>query len=116
MDTAQSFHTDNYEQAVESFFERGWTDGLPIVLPTRGLVEAMIAASGRGRDESLGVIGPKNGQATVEKLAVNAVMGGCKPEYFPVVLAAIEALMATEHNLTGVTQTTHMCVPLTIVN
>ncbi|MES2999570.1 MAG: hypothetical protein V4787_02685 [Pseudomonadota bacterium] len=116
MDTAQSFHTDNYEQAVESFFERGWTDGLPIVLPTRGLVESMMAASGRDRDESLGVIGPKNGQATVEKLAVNAVMGGCKPEYFPIVLASIEALMATEHNLTGVIQTTHMCVPLTIVN
>lgn len=111
-----SFHTDDYELAAELFYERGWTDGLPVVLPTRKLVEAMIAASGRDADESLGEMPPKNDKVTVGKLAVNAVMGGCKPEYFPVVIAAIQAMMQPQHNLGGVIQTTHMCVPLAIVN
>jgi hypothetical protein len=113
---ANSFHADAFEQAIEKFYENGWTDGLPIVLPTRELVEAMIAAAGRDRDESLGEMPPANGKITIEKLAINAVMGGCKPEYFPVVIAAIKAMMAPEHNLTGVIQTTHMCVTLTIIN
>ncbi len=116
MQTTDSINVDDYEQAVELFYERGWTDGLPIVLPTRKLVDAIIAASGRDRDESLGPIPPKGGEATVEKLAVNAVMGGCLPAHFPIVLAAFEAMMAPEHNLNGVQQTTHMCVSLAIVN
>lgn len=116
MSSVDSLIVDDYEQAVEMFFERGWTDGLPVVLPTRKLVEAMIAASGRDRHESLGPIPPKGGQATIEKLAVNAVMGGCLPAHFPVVLAAFEAMMEPEHNLNGVLQTTHMCVSLAIVN
>jgi hypothetical protein len=116
MQAAASFQSDDYEQALETFFDKGWTDGLPVVLPTRKLVDAMIAAGGRERGESLGQIGPKNNEATVEMLAINAVMGGCRPDYFPIVLAAMEAMLATEHNLTGVIQTTHMCVPLVIVN
>ena len=116
MPSVDSLVVDDYEQAVEMFFERGWTDGLPIVLPTRKLVDAMIAASGRDRAESLGPIPPKGGEATIEKLAVNAVMGGCRPEHFPIVLAAFEAMMEPEHNLNGVQQTTHMCVSLAIVN
>jgi hypothetical protein len=113
---ADSLQIDDYEEAVELFFERGWTDGLPVVLPTRRLVDAMVAGCGRARDESLGPMPPKGGEATIEKLAVNAVMGGCRPEHFPVVLAAIEAMFKPEHNLNGVTQTTHMCVSLAIVN
>ncbi len=111
-----SINIDNYEEAAEFFYESGWTDGLPILLPTRMLVEPMIARSGRDRNESLGPIPPKGGEATIEKLAINAVMGGCLPEHFPVVLAAIEATLAPEHNLNGVSQTTHMCVSLAIVN
>lgn len=116
IELADSLQIDDYEKAVELFFERGWTDGLPVVLPTRGLVEAMIATSGRDRNESLGPMPPQGGEATIEKLATNAVMGGCRPEHFPVVLAAIEAMLQPEHNLNGVTQTTHMCVSLAIVN
>ncbi len=113
---ADSFHTDDYEQAVELFFERGWTDGLPVVLPTRKLVDAMVAGSGRDRGESLGPVPPVGGEATIEMLAINAVMGGCRPEHFPVVIAALEAMLMPEHNLNGVSQTTHMCVSLAIVN
>jgi len=116
MSEADSLVIDDYEQAIEVFYERGWTDGLPVVLPTRRLVDEMVARCGRDRHESLGPIPPKGGQATIEKLAVNAVMGGCRPEHFPIVLAAFEALLAPEHNLNGVSQTTHMCVSLAIVN
>jgi hypothetical protein len=105
----------DYEEAVELCFARGWTDGLPVVLPTRRRVEALIEHAGRDPQESLGRVPPKGGPATVEKLAVNAVMGGCRPEHFPVVLAALEALLDPAHNLNGVSQTTHMCVSLVIV-
>ncbi len=113
---SESLSIDDYNQAVEVFYERGWTDGLPVVLPTRNQVEAMIAYSGRDPQESVGPIPPKGSEGTVEKLAINAVMGGCRPEHFPVVLAAMEALVDPAHNLNGVSQTTHMCVSLVIVN
>ena len=116
MRQGDSLQIEDYEEAVELFYARGWTDGLPVELPTRKRVEAMIAASGRDRNESLGAVPPKGGQATIEKLAVNAVMGGCKSEYFPVVIAAMQAMLAPEHNLNGLSQTTHPCVSLTIVN
>jgi len=116
MQKTDSLVVDDYEQAIELFYERGWTDGLPVVLPTRRLVDEMLARYGRDRHESLGAIPPKGGQATIEKLAINAVMGGCRPEHFPIVLAAFQALLAPEHNLNGVSQTTHMCVSLAIVN
>src|SRR5437879_13646408 len=83
----------DYEAAVELCFARGWTDGLPVVLPTRRRVEALIEHAGRDPQESLGLVPPKGGPATVEKLAVNAVMGGWLPERFPVVLAALEELL-----------------------
>jgi hypothetical protein len=113
---SERLNVDDYEQAVELFFERRWTDGLPVVLPTPGRVEALIRHVGRDPEESLGAIPPRGGEATIEKLAINAVMGGCRPEHFPVVLAAIEALLDPAHNLNGVLQTTHMCVSLVIVN
>jgi hypothetical protein len=71
---SESLSLDDYEQAVELFFERGWTDGLPVVLPTRKRVEALISYAGRDPQESLGPVPPKGGEATIEKLAINAVM------------------------------------------
>lgn len=115
-ESPHSIHIDDYDEAIELFYERGLTDGLPIVLPTRARVEALIAACGRDRDECLGQMPPKNDDVTIEKLAVNAVMGGCTPALFSVVIAAIEAMMQPEHNLGGVIQTTHMCTSLTIVH
>ncbi len=106
----------NYHAAVEVFFERGWTDGLAIVPPTVELVEQMINGSRRDPQEEIGEIPPAQGIATIEKLAVNSVMAGCRPEYFPVILAAVEAMLEPEHNLNGVQTTTHSCVPLAIVN
>src|SRR5215813_4497628 len=81
------------DDPIEMLYERGVTDGLPVVPPTRERVDRMLAgAPWRRPDELIGVLGPQLGKATVEKVAINAVMAGCKPDYFPVVLAAAEGL------------------------
>jgi hypothetical protein len=100
----------------EAWFERGVTDGLPVVPPSRARVDAMLAATRRGRAELVAEVPPNFGRATVEKLAVNAVMAGCRPEYFPVVLAAVEAACDPVFNLHGQSGTTNAASPLIIVN
>src|SRR2546429_8962069 len=102
--------------AVEELSARGVTDGLPGGPPTRGRVERTIAASGRGPDELIGLVAPNYGRATVEKIAVNAVMAGCRPEYLPVVLAAVEAVCDDAFDLHRVSTTTNAPPPLLIVN
>lgn len=79
-------------EAIEICFERRWSDGLPVVPPVLEKVEEMVRYVGRDPLEALGEIPPKHGIATIEKLAINCVMAGCKPEYFPVVIAAVEAI------------------------
>lgn len=101
---------------IETWFERGVTDGLPVVPPTRARVDAMLAATGRQRDELVARVPPNFGGATVEKLAVNAVMAGCRAEYFPVVLAVVEAACDPAFNLHGQSGTTNAASPLVIVN
>jgi hypothetical protein len=101
----------------EHFFERGVTDGLPVVPPTRTRVDRLLAgAPDRAPDELVGLIPPNYGRATVEKVAVNAVMAGCRPEYLPVLLAAVEAVTDPAFNLHGVATTTHYAAPLLLVN
>jgi hypothetical protein len=105
---------DNDDQ--EFLFARGWTDGLPVVFPTVNKVAAMVEASGRDANEKIGPIPPCWRNATIEKIAVNAVMAGCKPDYFPVVLAAIDALLDNECQLYGIQTATNTTAPLLIVN
>jgi hypothetical protein len=100
----------------DEFDARGWTDGLPVVAPTRARVDAMLAFADRLPDLELGTMPPRQGVVTVEILAVNAVMAGCRPEYFPVVVAAVEALLDPAFNLFAVQATTHPCAPCLIVN
>jgi hypothetical protein len=95
---------------------RGWTDGLPIVPPTLGRVDEMIEAGALDRHAVLGEMEPLGGVASIEKVAANAVMAGCLPEYFPVVLAAIQAILDPEFNLRGVQTTDENVAPLLIVN
>jgi hypothetical protein len=102
--------------AIELCFERGWTDGLPVVPPTEARVRAMLGGTRREPGELIGVVPPRMGEATVEAVAINAVMAGCRPEYLPVVIAALEAMLEERFNLNGVQATTHSCAPLTIVN
>jgi len=102
--------------AIESFFDRGVTDGLPVVPPTPRLVERAVAASGRDAGKLIALVPPNYGRATVEKIAINAVMAGCRPEYLPVVLAAVEAICDEAFDLHGVSATTNAPAPLVIVN
>jgi hypothetical protein len=114
MATATSVIEDD---PIEMLYERGVTDGLPVVPPTRSRVDRMLAgAPWRRRDELIGILGPCLGKATVEKVAINAVMAGCKPEYFPVVLAGVEGLCDTRLCAHGLSITLMSGVPLAIIN
>ncbi len=101
---------------IEAWFERGVTDGLPVVPPSRARVDAMLATTGRAPDTLVAEVPPNFGRATVEKLAVNAVMAGCRPDYFPVVLAVVEAACDPAFNLHGQSGTTNAASPLIILN
>ena len=100
----------------ELFFERGWTDGLPDVTPTVEKVARMVAAGRRPADDIIGPIPPHWRNASIEKIAVNAVMAGCRPDYFSVVLTAIEALLDQDCQLYGIQTATNTTAPLIIVN
>lgn len=98
------------------WFDRGVTDGLPVVPPTRERVARMLAATRRAADEVLGEMPPNYGALTVERAAINAVMAGCRPDYFPVVLAAAAGACDPAFNLHGVATSTHFSAPLILVN
>ncbi len=103
-------------QALEDLHSRGCTDGLPVVIPTRERVERMVLASGQEADMVLGTMGPGHGIATIENLAIAAVMAGCLPDYMPVVVAAVKAVIDPAFDLTEMQATTHCTAPLVIVN
>jgi hypothetical protein len=98
------------------FIAKGWSDGLPLVPPTREKVDAMVAASGRRADEVVGVFEPGFGVGTVEKIAANAVMAGCRPEAMPVVLAVAEAFLDPFYGLRCLSMSTGPQHPLILVS
>jgi hypothetical protein len=104
------------DEINQVYYSRGWTDGLPIIPPTEGRVRAMLAVVDCDPAEVIAAIPPKWGQATARKLAINAVMAGCLPIYFPVILAAIAAMAEERFNLYSIQATTHVVAPLLIVN
>ena len=107
---------DDFDRINELCLERGWGDGLPIVPPTAQKVERMLAYCDRPWQAPIVKIAPRYGEATPLRLAANAVMAGCRPEYFPLVMLAIEAMCEESFNLYGIQATTHPCAPLVIVN
>ena len=107
---------DDSEAIFALFTREGWTDGLPIVPPTAARVAEMLASTDLEAGVSLGPMAPRWGAATITKIAVNAVMAGCKPEYFPVVVTAVKAILARPFNLYGVQGTTNPASPVLIVN
>ena len=107
---------DETEDLIEVCYGNGWTDGLPVVPPTPKRVERMLSGTDRAPDELIAAVPPKWGRATVEKVAINAVMAGCKPEYLPLILTAVEAMTAEQFNLHGVQVTTSHVGPMLIVN
>ena len=104
-------------QAIEYFFEQGLTDGLPVVPPTAEAVAAFLEAGGLAPDEVLGTRESRNWIVNAQKVAVNAIMAGCKAEYAPVVAAAVRAMLKPEFNLSGISETTSgMSAPMIVVN
>ena len=107
---------EDFDAINALYFERGWGDGLPIIPPSAERVERMLAYCDRAPNETIAKVAPRYGEATPLRLAANAVMAGCRPEYFPLYLLAIEAMCEEPFNLYGVQATTHLCAPLVIVN
>jgi len=101
---------------MEALYDRGWTDGLPLVPPTEARVLRMLEGTSRAADEVVALVPPNLVECTVEKVAVNSVMAGCRPEYLPVVLAALEAICTDEFNMHGILATTMGVGPVLIVN
>lgn len=99
---------------LEAMFERGWTDGLPVIPPTPERVEAMLGA--RNPRDSLGELPPAMGRATLERVAACAVLAGCRPDYFPVVVAAVQAALEPRFNVGGQAVTTQPAGQVMIVN
>ena len=109
-------YPDALANMEQLFLERRWSDGFPLVAPTRRAVDAMLEATDLKPDECLGLMEPARRLATVEKLAINAVMAGCLPLYFPVILAAVRALIDPRFDLRGVQSTAGMVCPLFIIS
>ncbi|MDH4144044.1 MAG: hypothetical protein OEY23_02630 [Acidimicrobiia bacterium] len=111
------FELDDSLEAIQDHFEvRGWSDGLPFVPPTSERVAHLIGHLGRDADEVVCTLAPRNGEATIERIAANAVMAGCRPEDFPIVVTAVAAVAAPELNLNGIQSTTHPTAILVLLN
>ena len=107
---------DPWDDPMEACFERGWSDGLPVVPPTDERILRMLSGADRKPDEIVGLVPPNLSECSVEKVAINAVLAGCKPEYMPVVLAALEAALDPVFTMHGLLCTTYFSGPVIIVN
>ena len=95
---------------------RGWTDGLPVIPPTRERVDAMLTGAPVSGQETVAVLDPRHVAVTAEKVAINAVMAGCLPEHMSTLVAAVRAIGVPDFNLHGIQGTTNPVAPLAIVN
>ncbi|MFC2002022.1 hypothetical protein ACFLUZ_05950 [Chloroflexota bacterium] len=107
---------DSAEAVMDLFLEKGWSDGLPVIPPTEEAVARMLAGTNRDPADIVASIPPRWAKATVEKIAVNAVMAGCLPEYLPLLITAVEAMCEEPLHLLGIQPTTHPGSVLLIVN
>lgn len=115
--TSQGLQVPNQFEAIqELYLDKGWTDGLPITPPTPDRVMDMLAFCPMSAEDIICEVPPNWGSASVEKLAINAVMAGCIPQYFPIVIAAFQAMSDPSFNLYAIQATTHPCAPLIIIN
>ena len=114
--SSRSVELADLEDDVEGCYERGWSDGLPVIPPTRVRVIRMLKGTDRSPGEIIGNIPPDNAPCTIEKVAINAVLAGCKPEYFPIVLASVQAALQDKFCMHGLLCTTYFSGPVMIVN
>jgi hypothetical protein len=108
--------SDDEVDEFEFFFEKAWSDGLPVVTPTEERIAAMLRGSKRKPDDLIGNVPPAMEPATVRAVAIHALMAGCRPEYLPVVTGGLELMLREEFNVNGVQGTMHGVAPLMIVN
>ena len=114
--TARRIAIGDWDDPIEACYERGWTDGLPVVPPTDARILRMLQGTRRRPEELIGRVPPDLAPITVEKVAINAVMAGCRPEYMPVLLTALEAALQPVFTLHGIVCTTCFSSPIIIVN
>ncbi len=107
---------DSPESVFQLMLDQDWSDGLPVIPPTPDRVHSMVEGSRRDPSHLVGYINPEGGAATVEKIAVNAVMAGCLPEYMPVLIAAVQAITEPGFNIHGIQTTTNPVAPALIIN
>jgi hypothetical protein len=107
---------DDLNKINAFILERGWGDGLPVIPPTEERVGEMLKWCDRPVEQPIAHVAPRYGAATPLRIAINAVMAGCEPRYFPLVMLAIEALCVEAFNLYSIQVTTHPCAPLLIFN
>src|SRR5262245_26147606 len=113
---SRRYAVDDLAHAIDVCYERGWTDGLPVVPPTEARVRAMLDAAGLAPDQQVAFITNRQVAVSAEKIAINAVMAGCKPEYMPVVVAAIEGIADPRWGYHGPATSTGGAAVLMIVN
>jgi hypothetical protein len=113
---AETIETRDALIAIELFYQKGWTDGLPVIPPTKDRIESMLKMVGMAPDAVIGAIPERGRVFTAEVVAINAVMAGCLPEYFPVVVTAVSAICDSAFGLHGPTASTHGAAILMIVN
>ncbi len=113
---SRNLQVHSFKDEIEFCFERGWSDGLPVVPPTKERVFLMLQGTKREPSELLGLMPPNLQPCTIEKVAINAVMAGCKPEFLPVVIAAVEAALDPAYCLHGLLATTWLSGPIIVVN
>jgi hypothetical protein len=113
---SRSYEVSDTVEAIEFYFEKGWTDGLPIVPPTEASIRAMLDAAGLEPGQEIVFIENRQVSVTAEKVAINAVMAGCKPEYMPIVVAAIEAIGDPQYGYHGPATSTGGSAVLMLVN
>jgi hypothetical protein len=114
--TSQRYTVRDDTDAVEFCFAQGWTDGLPVVPPTEDRVRAMLEGARLGPKQEVGFVAHRAVSVTAEKVAINAVMAGCKPEYMPVVVAAVEGIADPRWSYHGPGTSTAGAAVLLIVN
>ena len=113
---ARRIEIGDSDDPFEFMFDQGLTDGLPVIPPSPERVLRMLSGTKRDPGEVVGVVPPNLAPVTIEKIAINAVMAGCKREYLPVVIAAVEAVTTDQFNMHGVLATTHFPGPVIVVN
>ena len=119
MTTRSSERIDGSDDMFELFNDmcaKGFTDGLPVIPPKENYVRDMIASIDLPPHEEIAVIPPEGGIATIEKIAINMVMAGCLPKYFPAVIATIKAISEPQFNLLGIQTTTNPVSPMIVIN